>query len=172
MLTRRLATLGVRVTGVDASAAMLAHARTRVGDGAALHLLDLAGPLPFPDSSFDVVLAPLVLHYLEELAPTLREFHRVLRPRGTLVFSTHHPCHEADRLERDGRAIDYFATEPVEEEWPNVGRVRFYRRPLTAVFGGLHAAGFLVERVVEPRPTDAFRARARARSLPRETRSH
>jgi SAM-dependent methyltransferase len=151
--TERLLALGARVTGIDASARMLAHARERLGERVPLHVVDLAGPLPFVDAGFEVVLSALVLHYLPDITPTLREFRRVLR------FSTHHPCHEADRLEAAGCPVDYFATELVDEEWENVGRVRFHRRPLTAVFEALHAAGFLVERVVEPRPTDAFRER-------------
>ncbi|HEX5817680.1 MAG TPA: class I SAM-dependent methyltransferase [Gemmatimonadales bacterium] len=155
----RLLEAGARVTGVDASAVMVAFARRRLGERAAIHVQDLAAPLPFADGSFDLVLSPLVLHYLPDLVPTLAEFRRVLRPAGTLVFSTHHPCHEADRLEAAGRAIDYFATEPVEEEWDDIGRVRFFRRPLSAVFEALAVAGFLVERVVEPRPAEALRAR-------------
>ena len=155
----RLVDAGARVTGVDASAAMVGHARRRVGDRVAFHVHDLAAPLPFADASFDVVLSALVLHYLRDLAPTLAEFRRVLRPDGTLVFSTHHPCHEAVRLASEGHDVDYFATEPVEEEWTDIGRVRFFRRPLMALFEALATAGFLVERVVEPRPNDAFRER-------------
>lgn len=154
----RLLEAGARVTGIDASAVMVAHARRRLGARADLRVHDLAEPLPFADGMFDVVLSPLVLHYLPDIGPTLQEFRRVLQRDGTLVFSTHHPCHEADRLEAEGRAVDYFATEAVEEVWADVGRVRFFRRPLSAVFEGLSTAGFAVERVMEPRPTDAFRA--------------
>ena len=155
----RLLDAGAHVTGVDASAAMAAHARRRLGDRASIHVQDLAAPLPFADAAFDLVLSALVLHYLPDLVPTLREFRRVLGRAGTLVFSTHHPCHEADRLEADGRAIEYFATEPVEEEWNDIGRVRFFRRPLTALFEALADAGFLVAQVLEPRPSEALRAR-------------
>ena len=155
----RLLDAGAQVTGVDASAVMAAYARRRLGDRAAIHVQDLAAPLPFADASFDLVLSALVLHYLPDLVPTLREFRRVLRPAGTLVFSTHHPCHEADRLEADGRDIAYFATEPIEEEWNDIGRVRFFRRPLMAVFEALAEAGFLVAQVVEPRPGEAMRDR-------------
>jgi len=155
----RLLEAGAHVTGVDASAAMAAHARRRLGHRARIHVQDLAAPLPFADAAFDLVLSALVLHYLPDLVPTLREFRRVLGPAGTLVFSTHHPCNEADRLEADGRAVEYFATEPVEEEWNDIGLVRFFRRPLTAVFEALADAGFLVAQVVEPRPSEALHDR-------------
>jgi SAM-dependent methyltransferase len=155
----RLLEAGAHVTGVDASAAMAAYARRRVGERAEIHVHDLATPLPFADASFDLVLCPLVLHYLPDIAPTLAEFRRVLHPMGTLVLSTHHPCHEAARLEAEGSAVTYFATEPVEEEWDDIGRVRFFRRPLTAVFEALTSAGFLVAQVLEPRPTEPLRTR-------------
>lgn len=153
----QLLTRGAQVTGVDSSARMLAYARTRLGDRAALHQVDLAAPpLPFPDARFDVVLCALVLHYLRELTPTLAELRRVLVPGGTLLFSTHHPTHEAERLEAAGVPVRYLETEPVEEDWTGIGRVRFFRRPLAALFDGLAHAGFLVERVAEPVPTEAF----------------
>jgi len=145
---------GARVTAIDASPVIAAYARARVGARASVHVADLGRPLAFAsDSRFDLIVAPLVLHYLPAWEPTLREFHRLLRPGGHLAFSTHHPGSEAERL--GTRA--YFETELVEESWKDVGQVRFYRRPLSAIFDALAAAGFLTERIVEPRPTAALR---------------
>jgi SAM-dependent methyltransferase len=46
-------------------------------------------PLPFPDSSFDVVLFTEVLeHFERHPEPALRECRRVLRPGGCLVLTT------------------------------------------------------------------------------------
>jgi SAM-dependent methyltransferase len=60
---------GAEVTGLDASAGMIAVARNRLGPAVPLHRIDLAEPLPLPDSAFDVVLASLVLHYLRDWMP-------------------------------------------------------------------------------------------------------
>ncbi|AGA24635.1 class I SAM-dependent methyltransferase [Singulisphaera acidiphila] len=150
---------GARVTAMDASSVIAAYTQARVGNRAVVHVADLAHPLQFAaDSQFDVIVSPLVLHYLPTWEPTLREFHRVLRPGGHLVFSTHHPGSEAERL----GTTAYFDTELVEETWEDVGQVRFYRRPLSAIFEALSATGFLTEQVVEPRPTDALRIAAPA----------
>jgi ubiquinone/menaquinone biosynthesis C-methylase UbiE len=71
---------GATVTGADLSGDLLTVARERLGPAVPLHRADLSQPLPFPDDAFDLVLSSLVLHYLPEWEPTLREFHRVLRP--------------------------------------------------------------------------------------------
>ncbi|GAB2890451.1 class I SAM-dependent methyltransferase [Streptomyces mayteni] len=89
-LSAALRDRGAVVTGVDASAGMLALARRRLGDDADLHAVDLSDPLPFADGAFDDVVASLVLHYLEDWGPTLAEMRRVLRPGGRLIASVHH----------------------------------------------------------------------------------
>jgi len=90
-LSAALRDRGAVVTGIDASAGMLAPARRRLGDDIALHLGSLSDPLPFDDGAFDDVVASLVLHYLEDWGPTLAELRRVLRPGGRLIASVDHP---------------------------------------------------------------------------------
>jgi SAM-dependent methyltransferase len=149
---------GAAVVGIDASAAMIDRARARLGARAELHVVSLGHPLPFGDGRFDVVVSPLVLHYLRDWGPALDELRRVLAEGGTFLFSTHHPWHEAERLEATGFEVRYGEVQVVEEEWPRVGRVRFFRRSLGAIVDALADAGFVVERLVEPTPTEAFRA--------------
>jgi SAM-dependent methyltransferase len=45
-----------------------------------------AEDLPFGDASFDLVFGHAVLHHIPDLERAFREFHRVLKPGGTLVF--------------------------------------------------------------------------------------
>jgi ubiquinone/menaquinone biosynthesis C-methylase UbiE len=45
-----------------------------------------AEELPFEDSSFDLVFGHAILHHIPDLEQGFREFHRVLRRDGTLVF--------------------------------------------------------------------------------------
>ena len=56
-----------------------------------------AEQLPFADGAFDLVLGHAVLHHLPSLDRALSEFHRVLRPGGTLVFMGE-PSRHGDRL--------------------------------------------------------------------------
>jgi SAM-dependent methyltransferase len=67
-----------------------------------------AEALPFPDSSFDLVLGHAVLHHLPDLDRAFSEFHRVLRPGGRIVFAGE-PSRLGDRLaalpKRGARAV-------------------------------------------------------------------
>src|SRR5690349_15875852 len=56
-----------------------------------------AESLPFPDSSFDLVLGHAVLHHLPDLDRAFGEFHRVLRPGGRIIFAGE-PSRLGDRL--------------------------------------------------------------------------
>ncbi|MCW3040383.1 MAG: Methyltransferase type 11, partial [Solirubrobacterales bacterium] len=46
-----------------------------------------AEALPFEDASFDLVLGHAVLHHLPDLDQAFREFARVLKPGGKLMFA-------------------------------------------------------------------------------------
>jgi ubiquinone/menaquinone biosynthesis C-methylase UbiE len=149
---------GAQVVAVDASPAMLAHARQRVSDRATFHLADLSQPLDFlEDGSFDLVIAPLVLDYLEDWRGVLGELRRVLKPGGVLVFSCGHPM--ADYLYY--QTASYFNTERVSALWRGFGgtpvEVPMFRRPLGAILDALLGAGFALEKLLEPLPTEAFR---------------
>lgn len=140
---------GADVVGVDASAEMVRLARARVATGAEFRVHDLASPLDWLDGGcFDVALLALVIHHVDDRVGLLRELHRVLRPGGVLVVSTHHPTSDWVRL-----GGSYFTTEKLDELWQQ-GRwhVRFWRQPLTSTCEEFAEAGFLIERLVEPRP--------------------
>ena len=75
---------GAYIAG-DLSLGMARKVREQVG-GPHTHALNLdAQQLPFPDASFDVVLANHVLHHVPDIDRALAEIHRVLRPDGCLI---------------------------------------------------------------------------------------
>ncbi|MFD7008701.1 class I SAM-dependent methyltransferase [Rhodococcus jostii] len=158
-LSRALVAAGAAVTGVDLSTGLLAIARTRLGPDVPLIRADLNQQLPIRSSTFDVVVASLVMHYVHDWSRPLTEFRRVLVPGGCVVISTHHPFVDF-RLAAEG---DYLGTYEFTEEWVKSGetfQMKFWHRPLHAMFDAFSAAGFTVERVSEPRPGAAVRDRS------------
>jgi len=147
-----------KVVGIDASPKMLALARQRLGAAADLRRANLNEPLGFLESeSFDIVLSPLVLDYIEDWRSLFREFYRVLRPGGHFVFSIHHPFFDYQYY----KTGNYFATETVGVEWKGFGDVRVhmpsYRRPLEEVVNPLAEAGFRLEKILEPKATEKLK---------------
>ena len=71
--------------GLDISATGLAFCRQRHADGL---VLASGAVLPFPDDCFDAVTAFGVVEHIEDDRAALAEWHRVLRPDGTLVLLT------------------------------------------------------------------------------------
>lgn len=156
-LTKRLVSAGAIVTAIDVSPEMVRLAKQRLGGSADIRVASADERLSFaPSESFDVVVASLVLHYMRDWLPALREIYRVLRPGGRLVLSTHHPL-----VDYPGFGLeDYFAVEEITDVWRKGGRdfeVHFYHRPLSKIFEDLSAAGLVFESLVEPKPVDACR---------------
>lgn len=117
---------------------------------------DLDEPLDYlGDDSFDLVLASLVIHYVADLRQLFKEFYRILRPSGLLIFSTNHPFWNfTPRFSPS----EYFCTELVVSRWKITPEHRvdmtYYRRPLTGILEPLKGAGFFLEELDEPRPDD------------------
>jgi SAM-dependent methyltransferase len=131
---------------------MIERAKARLNGKACLLVADISQRLDFADDdSFDIVVGSLVLHYVERWQPVLREFRRVLRPGGVVVFSTHHPT-----MDWELTPGDYFAVRQVTDRWTmgeDTFEVTFWRRPLTEMTSAIADAGFLIEQLVEPQPS-------------------
>ncbi len=145
---------GAAVLGLEGSAELVAHARGRLGDRAEIRQHDLNTPLDgIADASFDGVLCALVLHHLADRDQFLRELFRVLRPGGWLVLSTTHPTADWQHFKDS-----YYSTDWVDLVTSDgTHSVRLQQMSIEAVIGELLAAGFVLERLVEPRPIEAYR---------------
>lgn len=125
---------GIRLTGVDSSPAMLAIARDRAARlGRQLDaVVGEADHLALPDASVDAVVATLLLCSVPDVATSLAEFARVVRPGGRLLLLDHVESSVAPV--RWFQALADRAGEATGECWR--------RRPLTE----LSEVGFTVER--------------------------
>lgn len=149
---------GADVTAIDASPKMIELAKQKLGNSAEVRLGDLSKPLDFlENSSFDIILSPLVLDYIEDWRGTFAEFYRLLRPSGRFIFSIHHPFFEYIYYKIE----NYFETEIVSCQWHGFKGVRVempsFRRPLNELINPLLETGFQLEKIIEPLPTDEFK---------------
>ena len=147
LYARELARRGAEVTGFDQSPRMVQICREQVAGGD-FRVHDLADPLTWlPDGSVDLVLCALAIEYADDRVAALREFRRVLRPGGAAVLSRLHPT--GDWLRHGG---SYFDTRVIHETWGTGWRVHYWLAPLEVTCEEIFRAGFLIERLIEPRP--------------------
>jgi SAM-dependent methyltransferase len=83
---------GCRVTGIDVNehgvrnGERLAVERG-VADRVTFQLVDASRPLPFPPAAFDAVVSNDAMCHVPNRLEVLGEWHRVLRPRGRILFT-------------------------------------------------------------------------------------
>jgi ubiquinone/menaquinone biosynthesis C-methylase UbiE len=81
-----------RITLADSSAGMIEAAREVLGERAE-YAVAAAEELPFPDESFDVVLANHMLYHVEDRPKAFTEIRRVLVPGGVFHAATNGDGH-------------------------------------------------------------------------------
>lgn len=132
-VTELLAPFVAHVIGVDASPAMLAAARKRLGplENVTLSEGDL-GALPMDAESLDAALLFLVLHYSVDPAEVLGEVWRVLKPDGRLLVVDMMPHDRSEFRDLMGHVWQGFAGQDLER-WAGQAGLRDVRyHPLPA----------------------------------------
>lgn len=85
---------GIHILLSDSSEGMVREVQHKLsGDNRFLFQTIDMDRIPFPDQSFDLVIANHVLFYSSDLNHTLKEIRRVLKPEGTLSASTYGARH-------------------------------------------------------------------------------
>ncbi len=156
---------GASTVSFDASDNMLEKAAQRLADRAPeidplkceFKQLDMTKPLDmFDDDTFDGVNAPLCLDYVEDWRKLFLEFARVVKPGGWILFSCGHPASDAEYFNTE----QYFSVERVSATWKGFGihiNMPSYRRSLTEILSPMIEAGFAIDKIHEPLPTEAFK---------------
>jgi SAM-dependent methyltransferase len=153
---------GADVVGFDLSHAMLDLARRRLGHRVPLHHAALGDGLPYEDATFDLVVCALAIHHTEDRHAAFAEFHRLLKARGAAVVSTTHPA--VDWVRKGGSYFDVKAeVDTFELDGRGAWDIRWWREPLSSLCHAATSAGFVIEKLCEPRPSAIIRERWPAR---------
>jgi 2-polyprenyl-3-methyl-5-hydroxy-6-metoxy-1,4-benzoquinol methylase len=166
-LARYIAMRGAaEVLGVDLSERMLELARREWAHERVFYVRGAVEDVTFPVERFDLVVSSLVLHYVDDYRGLIARIARWLTSGGYLVYSTEHPIFTG-RLPGDGWvlddggqktrwAVDRYSDEGAREENWFVSGVRKVHRTMSTLINGLVDAGLVVERVIEPVPSEEW----------------
>lgn len=88
--TEEVQLMGATVVGIDFSNRIIETAREK-NPLIDYRNLDLRKKLPFPDSHFDKITCGQALKHIRNLKFTFKEFNRLLKKDGKLIFSVTHP---------------------------------------------------------------------------------
>ncbi|HDM8225573.1 TPA: class I SAM-dependent methyltransferase [Vibrio campbellii] len=145
------------VTCIDAAQEMIDIVKDKLGDSVNAYAQNLALGLPEEaNAQYDLVICPLMVHYIEDLRPLFNDIQRVLKPGGQFVFSTHHPFADFECSASD----NYFEKERIEDVWDTIGKpvsVAFYRRSLQDITDAITGSNMAVLAVSEGKVNEKIR---------------
>ena len=163
-VSRALANRGAVVTGVDLSDRLLQLARQYgQGDSAGIrYVIDDAQTLAsLPADAFDLATCCMALMNIPDIPAAFRSARRVLRTDGLYVFIITHPCFQTPHAKwidvEGGRQVRQVSDYVDERFWTasrsdDVRSVQGeYHRTLATYLNSLVDAGFVLDRIVEPR---------------------
>jgi ubiquinone/menaquinone biosynthesis C-methylase UbiE len=81
---------GMRLVGIDSSAAMIKQAKQNVAHAGLSEFIELkegsASRIPFPDQSFDIVVSTVSMHHWKQPEACLNEIYRVLKDNSSALI--------------------------------------------------------------------------------------
>lgn len=149
------------VLGVDISEKMLAVATAEHPDIKFIRA-DMSD-LSFLKHKYDVIFSSLALHYIEDFGTFVKDVYGLLNAGGYFIFSQEHPLTTAPiagaswSRDSEGNVLHYNLTDYARcgkrsTRWI-VDGVEKYHRTFSDIINALVAAGFSVEKMLEPIPT-------------------
>ena len=151
-----------KIIGVDISEKMLSVAKAEHPEISFIRgdMSDLS----FIDGRFDAVFSSLAVHYIEDFPALVRQIYGMLNPGGYFIFSQENPLttariggHEWARDENGNvlymKLSDYGRPGKRVTTWIIDGVIK-YHRTFSDVVNALADAGFVIEKMLEPVPTE------------------
>ena len=154
-----------KVVGIDISEKMLEVAKKEHSNPAITYMLLPIEDIEEVEGKFDVVISSLAFHYVEDFEGVVRKIYDKLNTDGCFIFSQENPinttyCGGIPRWTKDenGKKIyvnlaNYAREGERESEWLVEG-IKKYHRMFSTIINTLTENGFIIEKMIEPIPTD------------------
>lgn len=162
-----LAKNGAEVAGIDLSKEQLTLAKERMKKaGLAAEFvqkdLDKISANDFLKEGFDIVISNYALQYVKDLTRLFKVVSHILKPKGKFIFSHDHPVlyatyksRQKNEREKNFKDFDYLNERTIYGHF-RVGKknvaVYSYHRSISTILNSLVNSGFMVEKMLEPRP--------------------
>lgn len=143
---KKLLNKGALVTGIDISEEMIQIAR-RHCRGKGEFLVSDFQTIRFRPATFDLIIASLSLMYAPNVNPVMKNFSRLLKPKGSLIFSLYHPVrffHKIPNFDFSKRAKVWIHLQGCDVTVFN------YYHPMQKYFDALVENDFHVTKFIEP----------------------
>lgn len=153
------------VTGVDISSKMLEEAIKRNFSEKIKYVCSAVEDYEFPVDAYDIVLSSMAFHYVKDYEALVKKIYASLKQSGYLIFSVEHPAFTAQgpqqwHYDAEGKImhfpIDNYYYEGEREAIFLDEKVIKYHRTLTSYVDTLLNSGFVIERLVEPKPPETM----------------
>jgi len=163
--SRILAQSQATVTAVDYSTKMLEIAKKRTPIDLQIdYRYGNCEDLDFlKDNSFDVIVSNMVIQDLADYEKAFQEMYRLLLDGGYFIFSILHPCFVTPESgwekTNDGEKLHwnvdkYFYEGVYEQRLGDKEKMLFFHRTLTSYISTIIKTGFILEGLVEPKPSE------------------
>lgn len=153
-----------KVIGIDISKKMLEVAREENCSSKITYINMPIEDIADLNDKFDVVVSSLAFHYIEDFAGVVRIVCKKLHKNGIFIFSQENPlstCHSSgNRWTRDEKGnklylnLENYGIEGERESTWFIDNVKKYHRTFSTIVNTLVDAGFIIEKMIEPLPTD------------------
>ncbi len=152
-----------KVVGIDISEKMLEVAKRENSNPGITYMNMPMENISQISETFDVAISSLALHYIEDFDTLARDVYEILNEDGVFIFSQENPINtcfsNGERWTRDEKGHKLYANlanyglEGERESTWFVDGVKKYHRTFSTIVNTLVKAGFTIEEMIEPVPT-------------------
>lgn len=188
LTTRRLASFGAKVTGIDFASEMIENARKRTNlnqgnkeliEYQVLDATDEKALLKLDEYSFDAAVSAMALMDMAEIEPLFKALTKLIRPGGYFIFAVMHPCFNSMHTSLGGELVEnekelytqyyikvkgYLKSSKVRglalenQSQPHI----YFHRPLHSLLNTAFKFGFVLDGLEEPAFSEEIAARSNA----------